>query len=131
MIIPEQVYGIYHRCYQKFPELFGSSDDAQRREGNRRAIATIRAKKVPDWQRWVWKTAHSNGSSPSKDAMGFVPFDVPKGEIVHLAAKLGRKAPVNARIAELVADAEANRRGSPRLSAEALLHELDRHRTAH
>lgn len=42
------------------------------------------------------------------------------GEIVRLAASAGTRAPLNARIVELVHEAEEARAGSPRLSADAL-----------
>lgn len=42
------------------------------------------------------------------------------GEIVRLGASCGRAAPINARIAELVHEAEEAGRGSPQMSAEAL-----------
>lgn len=46
------------------------------------------------------------------------------GEIVRLAAEVGAAAPLNARIAELMRQAEAARAGSPRLTAERLTREL-------
>lgn len=47
--------------------------------------------------------------------------DYLQGEVVRLAERLGRKAPVNARLVELVRDAEA---GAHPISAEALLADL-------
>lgn len=50
--------------------------------------------------------------------------DFLNGEIVRLAEKHGLKAPLNARIVELVHEVEARREGSPNLTPEALLHAI-------
>lgn len=52
--------------------------------------------------------------------------DYLNGEIVRLAASAGADAPLNARIVELVHDAERAGRGSPKTSAEALWSALHR-----
>ena len=46
--------------------------------------------------------------------------DYLNGEIVALAQRHGLAAPVNARVVELVHRVEAERAGSPKMSAEAL-----------
>jgi hypothetical protein len=85
MRVPERIYEIYEQVFNKYPDLFFSKEDEGRREGHRRALATIKSKRPPGHERLVWKTAHSNGASPSKDAMGYVPAEVPLSEIRHLA----------------------------------------------
>jgi 2-dehydropantoate 2-reductase len=51
-------------------------------------------------------------------------IDFLNGEMVDLARKLGRRAPVNERVVELVRKAERAKSGSPRLGADALAREL-------
>ena len=51
-------------------------------------------------------------------------IDLLNGEIVALARRLGRRAPVNERIVQLVGDAERAGAGSPRMSADALAREV-------
>ena len=51
--------------------------------------------------------------------------DFLNGEIVSLARKHGMKAPVNRRIVELVHEAERESKGSPGMSADALLRTLE------
>ena len=51
-------------------------------------------------------------------------IDFLNGEIVALARKLGRRAPINERIVELVRRAEAAKSGSPKLGADALAREV-------
>lgn len=78
MEMPQQVYDTFLAVQEKFPEL-RRGDDEQRREGMRRGIATVNARVkgegALDGARWVHKTEHSNLSSHSKDALGFVPHD--------------------------------------------------------
>jgi 2-dehydropantoate 2-reductase len=51
-------------------------------------------------------------------------IDYINGEVLALAARLGREAPVNARVVEMIREAERAGKGSPRLSAETILARL-------
>lgn len=55
-------------------------------------------------------------------------IDYLNGEIVRLAQSVGRRAPVNERIVELIREAEAKNEGSPKLGADALFDDLTRRR---
>lgn len=68
MQMPEDVYATYVACVARFPH---DGDDDQRREANRKAVATVRAR---HGERWVCKTEHATGwAAASKDAIAFVP----------------------------------------------------------
>lgn len=68
MMMPQDVYNTYSACVAKFPHT-GTDDD--RREANRKAVATLRALHGPQW---VCKSEHNLGwPSASKDAVGYVP----------------------------------------------------------
>lgn len=69
MKLPADVHATFTACVQKFPH---DGDDDARREAMAKAVETIRAR---HGLRYVWKSEHSNLSSPSKDGMGFVPLE--------------------------------------------------------
>lgn len=69
MKLPADVHSTFTACVQKFPH---DGDDDQRREAMKKAVQTIRSR---HGLRYVWKSEHSNLSSPSKDGMGFVPLE--------------------------------------------------------
>ena len=67
MMLRAEVHATFVAVVQKFPHTGGDDD---RRAAMEKAVATIRAR---HGLRYVWKTEHSNLSSPSKDGMGYVP----------------------------------------------------------
>ena len=77
MRMPDEVYQIFVKVAQKFATLHKSSNNADRSEATARGVATIRARlRGRSGERWVHKTNHSNLSSPSKDAVAYVPSGV-------------------------------------------------------
>ena len=58
------------------------------------------------------------------DARRPTEVDYLNGEIVRVAARAGMKAPLNARVVELIRAAEVAGAGSPKLSADALWQQL-------
>jgi len=76
MEMPREIYETWKAVADRFRTLHDGSDD-DRREATARGVATIRARHRGtgplDGRRWVWKTEHSNLSSPSKDTIAFVP----------------------------------------------------------
>ena len=72
MELPQNVYDTYVQCVARFPH---TGNDDQRREANRKAVATVRAR---HGGRYVCKSEHNLGwGSDSKDAMGYVTDGTP------------------------------------------------------
>lgn len=72
MMMPQDVYDTYSACVAKFPH---TGDDDARREANKKAVATVRARHGANW---VCKSEHNLGwPSASKDAVGYVTVGTP------------------------------------------------------
>lgn len=82
-----------------------------------RLVAGAQVKIDPDARSSMWQDL-TRGRLTEVDHLN--------GEVVRLAASCGARAPLNARIVEIVHEAEARAAGSPKLSAEALWSELTR-----
>lgn len=86
MELPREIYETYKAVAEKFAAMHASMSDDDRREANKRAIQTIRARHqgsgVLDGSRYVCKSQHNTGwAAASKDALAFV--DPSLGPVEH------------------------------------------------
>lgn len=84
-----------------------------------RVVARVQVKIDPEARSSMWEDLARR--RPTE-------IDYLNGEIVRLAKSVGKRAPVNERIVELVREAEKKNEGSPKIGADALFEDLTRRR---